>query len=184
MNDTANEKGELILTKISVGKIFGAALKQKRLELGEKRELMRVYGQATNFKTGSSTYGAWVKFIGNFKAVNLETGETYLSGAIFLPQTVSEMLFSVLKDGGNTEFAFDIGVIGTATLVGYEFTVKPLIKANLSNPLKMLEERLGLMPSTQRLECLAGEVVSGEPVKVEAVAEAEAEIDKPKKSKK
>lgn len=146
----AKHEAPEILTKISIGKIFGDKLKKReiRIEEGVTVMLMRVLGQAVGTKTGTSNYGPWIAFLGQFLAINLiNGGKKFQSGKIFFPQTITDMLYATMQTAeGPVEFAFDIGVKAAPTPVGYEFVVKPLLEASKSDPLAALEARISGVP--------------------------------------
>lgn len=108
--------------------------------------LMRIYGICNGIKTGTSTFGEWVAFTGNFKAIRLSDGEVFSGSQLFVPEVVTELLAPVVRaaQGADVEFAFDIGAKGTDTEVGYEYMVNPLMKIEESAPLLALEARLNL----------------------------------------
>lgn len=93
--------------------------------------LMRVYGICNGIKSGVSTFGEWIAFTGNFKAIRLSDGEVFAGGQLFVPDVVTELLGPVVRaaQGADVEFAFDIGAQGTETEVGYEYMVNPLMKS-------------------------------------------------------
>ena len=65
--------------------------------------LFRVTGQVTGIKTGNSTFGEWVAYIGDIWAQNLSTGEVFKGRELFLPSeadiVLREPVTAAVKDG-------------------------------------------------------------------------------------
>lgn len=126
-----------------------------------------VYGSARNYVIGSSTYGEYTKFRGDFEAVNLSSGESYRSGNLLLPDVAADLLASALHAAGAKhgrakspgidgddgedalapiEFAVEIGIRPkTSDKPGgmpYEWTVRPLIEARDSDPLVSMRDKV------------------------------------------
>jgi hypothetical protein len=114
---------------------------------GQTVVLYRVYGTAQGIKTGSSTFGEWAAFTGQFEAVDSDSGEIVRSNQLFLPE-VAELLLKVpvLKGDGDVNFAFDIGIKGTIeTATGlqkYEYTVGTVMEAKEDDPLAKMRLEL------------------------------------------
>ena len=126
-----------------------------------------IYGSARNYLVGSSTYGEFTKFRGDFEAVNLSTGENYRSQNLLLPDIAAGLLVAALHAAGAkhgttktattpenpgepatapVEFAIEIGVRKTASNKpggrGYEFTLRPLVETRDSDPLAALRKHV------------------------------------------
>ena len=148
---------------------------------GQNVVLYRVYGTAQGIKTGSSTFGEWASFTGQFEAVDVLTGEIVRSNQLFLPE-VAELLLKVpvLKGDGDVNFAFDIGIKGTIEtqtgLQKYEYTVGTVMEAKEDDPLAKM-----------RLELAAGKPLSlpaSAPAVTEAVQDKKPEAPKAAPAKK
>lgn len=154
-----------ILNKITM-KAIGA--QPAPHSITEPKALAHLYGKANGFKTGSTTYGFYDKFNGEFEAVNLETGEVFVGSSLLCPpimeNLIKQALVSAGAEGGkignkaahekdiegkDTEspvlFAFEVGVKPTAkkegqreTGSGYEYTVKLLTESRRSDALSEL----------------------------------------------
>ncbi len=139
--------------------------------------IAHVYGSARNYLVGSSNYGTFTKFRGDFEAVNLATGESYRSQNLLLPEIASGLLIAALHAAGAkhgtaktastqeepgepatspVEFAIEIGLRKTKSDkpggAGYEFTLRPLIEAKDSDPLAALRtavEKHKALPAPQ-----------------------------------
>jgi hypothetical protein len=125
--------------------------KMDKVARAVRKEYMRVYGSVSKIATMSTDYGDSVKFIGDFRAINLETGEQFSGGELFLPTTAEIFLSNFIKGLGDeftsVAFAFDVGVKPANTTVGYEYTVKPLIEQDEEkDPLAAMFKTLPPLP--------------------------------------
>lgn len=132
------------------------------------KALAHILGKANGYKTGSTTYGLYDKFHGEFEAVNLETGEIYVGSNLLCPPIMEALIKDALKNAGaeggrignkaaheidvegkDTEspvlFLFELGVKPTAKKdgarevgSGYEYTVRLLTPAKRSDALESL----------------------------------------------
>lgn len=125
-----------LLSKISVKTVCGNV---KELP---NENLMRVIGIAKGTFTGTTNFGEYVGFKGQFKAINLATGEEFSSGKLFLPEIAQNLVEGALSETESVEFAFDLGKKEADNAVGYEYTIQPLIEAKENNPLALLEQKL------------------------------------------
>ena len=92
----------------------------------------------------SEKYGDSIEFHGEFTAINIKTGEVYNAPKAFLPRIAESYLLGVvsgIEDGEKVEFGFDIGVKPTNSIVGYEYTVTPLVEQkHETNSMRLLNE--------------------------------------------
>lgn len=122
--------------------------------------LMAVYGRATGVSHGSTEFGEFTKFHGNFRAVNLvpkedgtPNGEVTNSGQVLLPPHLNGMLEGALRGDGavSVEFAFEIHAkYDNDAATKYTYTVldrMPIQPA--SDPLLQLEVAMGLKPASE-----------------------------------
>lgn len=114
-----------------------------------EQHLLRIIGVANDLKKGMGEHGPWVAFVGNFEATNVVTGEVFRSSKCFLPESFTGMLAASVADNkdGNVQFAVDVGVKPATTMIGYEFTVKPLLEVSDSDPLTLLKNSLSGIPA-------------------------------------
>lgn len=127
-----------IVQKLTV-KTMGAQPKPHSVK--EATDLVQMYGVIRGSEVGTSNFGDFVKFKGEFEGVNLESGEVVRSSVLILPK----MLENILKDslptgddvtGLNVQVAVVIGVEPSEKgNTGYAFTVKPLIEPEVSDEL-------------------------------------------------
>lgn len=154
-----------ILNKITMKKI-GA--QPAPFSVKEAAILAHIFGKADGYKTGSTTYGLYDKFHGDFEAVNLATGEVYAGANLLCPPIMEALIKQALINAGaeggkvgnkaahenDTEgknatspvlFAFALGVRPTAKKEGarevgsgYEYTVSVLTPSKRSDALESL----------------------------------------------
>lgn len=116
---------------------------------GIERQYMRIAGVVRSSKLVTTTFGDSIQFEGEFRAVNITTGETYDGGKLFLPEIAQSFVASHLhrlektEGFGGLEIAFDIGIKPSATPTGYEYTIKPLIHKQQDD---FLAQMLGSLP--------------------------------------
>lgn len=127
-----------MITKITTRKIGAVPSKD------EPSELFQVVGIATGIQAGESQFGEWKAFIGTFKAVNLQTGEVFTSGKLFLPSVASNYLAGFLGGSDSVEFALQVNSIPSDNVIGYEYTVEPLIDFAEPKALAELSKRAGI----------------------------------------
>lgn len=135
-----------IINKISV-KSVGIELPKV---VSESMNLIEIIGFTSNVETGLSTFGEWTKLLGRFEATNLQTGEVFISGSCFLPSVASSLIVPQLSPDGTKEirFAFIIGIKSSDSAIGYEYTVEPLIEADLKD--KFIEVRAAIEQSKEQ----------------------------------
>lgn len=163
-NQTSNEsKSEVaIVAKLSI-KAVGCDPKQVHNEEytkkhGGKSPLTRMYGRATGLKyvDNKSTGTIDTKFTGTFEAVNLQNGNLFRSGVLYLPKGVSEMLESAVNSAnkddaaGSVDFAFEIRSVKASNPIGYSYEAVPLIKPAEADELEQLREKFLPTPSQQK----------------------------------
>lgn len=135
-----------ILSKLSIKTAVGDTKQFKAFE--KQTPVLRVIGLVRAKETGTTTYGDFVRFKGEFHATNLLTGEASVSAVCFLPSPVDQMLADVLNgraegDKNPVEFGFDIDVLpDPATEVGYQYRVRTLVEAKQSDPMEDLMAKL------------------------------------------
>jgi len=135
-----------VLRKITVKNVMGEALDVDALDLEKKKQvlLMRVYGCVTAIKPGASDLGPYVRFIGEFKGVNLQTGELFVAPACIMPRFLEEQIAGACTpESMPVMFGFDIGVKWDKTTpTKYQYTAVPVIEPKTSNAMLALEEQI------------------------------------------
>lgn len=130
-----------LINKISSKTVMGdLKLMAAHMLVGDvkSRELYTVIGIARKADGKETDYGTATKFVGNFSAVNLQTGEEFRSGAAYLPGAAGDMLYGAMG-GDPVEFGFKIGIeLDNSAATGYIFTVESLIEPGENDPLVTL----------------------------------------------
>ena len=110
--------------------------------------LFSVFGIATKTKTGSTDYGSWTALVGRFEAINIETGEVFEAPQCFLPEPLNTMIAEALDEvddegervNKSLGFSVEIGIKPSDVPIGYEYTTKENVKADIDDPLAQLRE--------------------------------------------
>ena len=114
---------------------------KKTMLRGVEKDYMRVVGIARKHEVVSSQYGDSVAFIGEMRAINLQTGEVFNGSKLFLPNVAESYCYNALiaaemaEGFAGLEIAFDVGIKPSSTPMGYEYTVKPLIEQKAADRL-------------------------------------------------
>lgn len=127
---------------------------------GEEKKMMIVMGFAKSFETKVTTFGDSIGFHGDFKGIDMDTGEEFRSGVCYLPDVAEDLLMHAMEgNAGVVEFAFEIGVVGVKGRTDgeagkYEYRCKPMMKSSENDPMVLLEERLkkGLLDAPKKSE--------------------------------
>lgn len=144
-----------LLSKLTVKQVAGTIKFKALVEFdnanpGGVMPVCMLYGQATGMKGGVSEYGEFVRFLGNFRGVNAETGEVFHSGSLILPRTAENLLVGVLNTGAtNVTFAFKIGIrFEEEAATKYVYVIEPMTDSGESDPLRELEDKIkGALPA-------------------------------------
>ncbi len=108
---------------------------------GESNDLFHIVGRAESVETGEGTHGPWVRFVGTFEAVNVDTGENTVSTKAYFPEPYESLTYAALQqaEGGSVEIACTIGATKVELLpTGYKYHVKSLQEIKPSDDLKHL----------------------------------------------
>jgi hypothetical protein len=130
-----------------------------------EKELCQIYGIVTGIKVGINPrdQNPYTALIGQFEAINLETGETFRSGKLFLPAGLHETLTSIYEKLGDdddvptTEFGFTISGFPAANLTGYSYKAAPFAKPSATDPLMLMREKAKSAPRLKALPAPAKE---------------------------
>jgi len=143
--------GTKILKKVSVATVCNKP-KTFFKTLEKETPIMRIFGMARKYDIGTSTYGDYLKFYGEFQAIDLDSGEISMGAVAFLPSPIDALLkaqIDALSEEGKrpVEFAFDISVIpDSKTEVGFQYRVSTLEETKVSDPLAALAARFKVEP--------------------------------------
>lgn len=129
-----------LLKKLSPKTVVGDVKKlMTTVKNGETLKLYSVIGRVNGVQTGSTAFGDWTVFIGQFETTNYADGEISTATKCFLPEPVQTMLTSSLRDNDSVEFALEICAKKDDTLpTTYEYIVNPLVKIKESDELQSL----------------------------------------------
>ena len=136
------------LLNISLSSVCAAALIDAA-GTTENIGFMRVYGEAYEAKPGKNND----TIMGDFRAVNLTTGEEFRSSVLYLPRGLQEtvvMALTALKDGEAVSLAYDIWgepePRGKSYTIGFRDLVEdPKAKDRIKD---QFTKRLGDLPTT------------------------------------
>lgn len=144
-----NQVGDELITKITTKTIGLTKTKLQELALANKNKsvpVARVYGHLSGATAEQSDLGPYVSFTGNFKAVNLLTGQSFRAGRMLLPGVAESALSGSFEsskaDGKVLVFGLDLTVKfqeGAAT--SYVFGAVPVIQ-NQDDPITAMEKLL------------------------------------------
>lgn len=149
-----------LISKITL-KAIGAQPKPHTIKT--RTRVAEIYGSARKYSIGSSTFGSFVKFHGDFEGVNCADGETFRSPALLLPELAQELLVSALNHAGATagklkseenkgtegesassavDFAFAVICVpvadGKPSTTGYTYQIEPIVEPTGADPLAAL----------------------------------------------
>lgn len=128
---------------------------EKTVLRGVERPYMRIVGICRSHSVKSSQYGDSVQFEGDFRAIDIKSGEIFNAGKLFLPQIAESYLFNALLAAQGSEgftgleLGFDVGIKPASTPMGYEYTVAPLIQPEAT--VDRLSDLLNTMPALPAL---------------------------------
>lgn len=107
-------------------------------------DIMKVLGVVKEKEAVTGQYGTSYRLKGEFKAHNMITKEEFYSGSCFLPGLAEDLVTGQLDPHGENalQFAFIIGIKAAKNKVGYEYSVKPLIKPAENNALLLIEKQI------------------------------------------
>lgn len=100
-----------------------------------------LYGRCTDKQVGTSAYGDFIKFKGEFEGVNAATGETYRAGVLIVPNILESLLDASINtdDNNAVDFAVEVWVKPSEkSKTGYVYGIKPLIEPAESDALAQL----------------------------------------------
>lgn len=143
------EKQAEALRKITLGTCNAqpsAETIAKLEKTGKPIALMDVFGIARRAKPGVSTLGEYVKFLGNFKAVNLADKSEYTAPVVILPKFLEEQLYAVMGGAdqvSDVQFGFRVSAkYDKKAATKYSYTAASLLKPADNDPLAMLEAQI------------------------------------------
>lgn len=139
------------LKKITIRDVVGKIGRKGGVELpepGKVKELMSVFGQATEMQEKTTDLGPYRLFRGRFGAVNLVTGEEFFAPKLILPAVAEDLLVAAFgPDAHLVEFGFILGVKrreDDRPGIGYEYTARVAYRGGAEDdPLAHIREAMG-----------------------------------------
>jgi hypothetical protein len=124
-------------------------------------ELMKVYGIANGGTAGATDLGEFYKIMGNFRAVNLRTGEVTEAPQVILPTFLGQAMAAALAApdrAGPIQFAFQIAArFDAAAAQKFVYVIRDLLPPAVNDPLAALEQKMGLaLPAPAAADALPG----------------------------
>lgn len=113
-------------------------------------DLCTIMGFANGFKHGEDPKSAtiWTCLTGEFEGVNLQTGESYRSGKLFLPAGIQDVVEAPLKQAAADKkevvirFAFSISAVKASNPIGYSYEARPLLTPQEDDSLAQLRKQI------------------------------------------
>lgn len=156
---------ESIISKITMATIGcnpGAVKTLKPEDLSKEGDLplARLYGKLSKAKLEDDVAKGqqYLAFIGNFEAINMQTGETFKSGKMYLPKGISELVENGIKnapEGAQVAFAFEIRSQKANNPIGYSYRVLALKSPEATDELAELRKAV-LGAGTVKVKQLTG----------------------------
>lgn len=105
--------------------------------------IAQIYGVAQRIKIVEDKQrgDTFEAITGTFEAVNLETGEIYQSGVLYLPAGIHDLVAAAVKNldpedrKGAVKFKLEIGVVKSSNAAGYSYEARSVVKASDVDPL-------------------------------------------------
>ena len=123
---------------------------------GKKKTIaVRVYGRTFDMKADATDMGPFIKFIGEFEAVNLIDKSKYRSKTLIIPQVAEQFMADAVSaakaDDPNAvaQFGLDITIEENRSTKGgckFKYGVQPLVDAPKRDALSQIGESLGALP--------------------------------------
>ena len=122
----------------------------KSVEVGKSTPIARIFGMASGIKqvVDKVRGDTFESITGQFGAVNLQTGNAYESGVLYLPKGIHDMIEaavrSIPKDAPSStvDFALEIRVVKADNPAGYSYEAVNLIPAKVVSPLEELRKQI------------------------------------------
>jgi hypothetical protein len=109
---------------------------------------LRIYGRITDVKKETGTFGPYVRFNGEFEAVNQITQDKYRSTQLIVPPVAEQLLSDLASDlsaGSSVQFALDLLILENKSQKGgwkFRYGVKSLLAPKAKDALTQLGESL------------------------------------------
>lgn len=148
---------EAIIGKITMANIKTDPSAVKKMDGdGAECPLARIYGTLDDVREqfDKNAGVSYTYFAGSFEAINMQDGDVYKSGKLFLPKGISELVESTIQqikkdlpadkktDSVALDFAFEVRSIKAKNPAGYTYKVYPLVSPERSDRLKQLRDKV------------------------------------------
>lgn len=135
----------------------------KTLEGQDKLALCRIFGKAAGvgYQDDSRNPGSiFTYFKGTFEGINMQTGETYRSGKLYLPKGISELVEAVIKNAEKNgkeqvSFAFEIRSVKATNPIGYSYEAVAIKRPEQEDELAELRKLLMAAPTLEQKKLTA-----------------------------
>lgn len=154
---TIQRGAESYVAKLTIKSIGCKPDMVKTLPDSEKKfPLCRIYGKVSDVRTKEDTKnaGSWFTyFAGTFEAINLQDGEIYRSGVLYLPKGISEMMEGSFKNiqaqdkNASVHFAFEVSSVKATNPIGYSYEARALVKPEKEDELAALRGEMLKLPA-------------------------------------
>ena len=86
-------------TKLSAAEILGNVVDiVKNMDIGDKVQAYALGGLCEAYETGVSTFGEWIRFVGEMQALNYTTGEQVRATKAHIPEVLQDLLMAGIRD--------------------------------------------------------------------------------------
>lgn len=149
----AKKTEDVIVSKLTVKSMGCDPRKVTAIEDPKARlPLCRILGKANDvrYQEDQKNPGTiHTYFVGTFEGINIETGDVYRSGKLFLPKGISEAVESAIKgakDSGDNSasvsFAFELRAVKASNPIGYSYEAAALKRPEVHDELDELRKLL------------------------------------------
>lgn len=142
--NTAQQQPTGIARKITAKTVTGMSADDiAKAGRKEKTILYHIIGSAGDSKTIETSYGPSTALLGQFEAINAETGESFYSGVAYLPPHITNMIGAQMKKSDSpTQFALSVGVQPSDSRFGYEYFAETYIDPKADEQLSSMRKLL------------------------------------------
>jgi hypothetical protein len=165
----------LVTGKLTLKKMGITEMEARAAASSSTQAVARFFIKATSYEIVPTDVGESCRLEGGFEGINILTGEEYRSPELFLPHVAESIVISMLKTANdiNTEIseeeathqtkkgqiktkrfvfrneietAIDIIVSHSDSPVGYEYSAKPLVQAENTDPFAAIKSKIESKP--------------------------------------
>lgn len=169
-----------LLKKIGAGDLLGhvAKIVREQFTVNEQKNAFGVAGFCNKIEKGTSQFGDWTRFIGDFQAINYLTGEQFRSEKTHVPSVLEAVLLRDLEPlmgstkalqhtevtelTGEIEFAFTVAIKRVEDKadggVNWEYITTPKTEIKANNRISHLSAMLQLEAPKESAPQIAEEV--------------------------